>query len=392
MQPLRVGIVGTGARGTNCFGRFLVKEEFRSKVTLAALCDINPIRLQAARDILGGNIPGYTDYDAFLREPALDGVIVATPCHTHAELTIRALQAGKHVLCEKAMATTAPDCYRMVKAEQASGKVLMLGLCLRYTDVMRELIPVVRSGVIGEIISVSVVDTLDNPTHFARWHRLKQYSGGILLQKGTHTLDLVNWILNEKPMTVAGFGGRSLFVARPECRGWRCSACAESRSCPEYNPAAQNEMCQRLYFAAEKADGYFLDRCVYDPEIDIMDHATLALEYTHGKRAHYTLCLFGAYHDRKFTIIGAKGIIEVSRDKEEFTVFPRKRKDTIHYKLEGHGEGFTDELNDFIMAMATGRKPIADSEAGLWSVLAGLAGETAIAQRRLVAIKALQAE
>lgn len=391
MKEIGIGIVGTGARSI-AFGAWLSKNGERKGVRLVALHDINPVRLKAVQAHLGVTAPLYDNYGAFLKAPGMEGVIIATPCHTHAALTIQALNAGQHVLCEKAMAITAGDCAAMLEAERKSGKRLQLGLCLRYADFMRDLIPIIRRGDIGEVKLVSAVETLEGSSHFGRWHRLKKLSGGILMQKGTHTLDLINWIMGANPQAVSGFGGRDVFKARPECRGRRCKTCPEAGACPEFRDIGANQIANSLYGReAEAVDGYIWDECVFDPVVDIMDNACLSLSYEGGRRANYAIALYFERDgiEREFMIIGTAGKIIVSRRREEITILRRRSMDTIHYKLGGHGEGFNLEMEDFVNMVRTGQKPIADSQAGYWSALAGLAGEMAVAENRVVALASL---
>ena len=202
---------------------------------------------------------------------------------------------------------------------------------------------------------------------------------------------MLNWILDDEPATVCAFGGRDAFPAREECRDRRCLRCPEKTTCPEYRNIETDGWARRLYRDAEHVDGYIWDRCVYDPEVDILDNAEVLVEYKTGKRAAYTISLFFGVEgiERKFTILGTGGKIEVSRRREEITVYRRRSRDVAHYKLEGHGEGFHQQLDDFLLAIEKGRRPVADGYAGFWCTLAGLAAEKAIEERRIVEISEL---
>ena len=388
---LRTGIVGTGRRACAFADSLLHSAPIARHMTLAALCDVNPKRMAAFQSMYAPGVPVYTDYEAFLRDAGLDAVIITTPCNTHAELTVRALDAGKHVLCEKAMALTPADLKAMREAEARNGKGLQLGLCLRYTDFMTELIPVIRRGTIGEVVMVSVLDTLEGGDHFNRWHRNKAVSGGIMLQKGPHTLDIINWIMDATPKSVTALGGKDVFRSREECAGRRCSECPESLECPEFLDIRQDESRRRLYKESEDQDGYFWDRCVFDPAVDICDNVMTLVDYGNGKKAQYAISLFFCTNgiEREFVIIGTLGRIDVSRRREEIVIHRRRSKDVIRYNLEGHGEGFDKELSEFIEMIRSGRKPLADSEAGYWSALAGIAAEKSIEEKRTVTIAEL---
>ncbi len=386
---LNIGIVGTGSRGKTFSAGIGNLKCAKGRARIAALCDTNYKRLEAAKKVYEIDVPTYTDYEEFLKQD-LDAVIVTTPCDSHAELTIKALEAGKYVLCEKAMAIKPEDLNAMMEAEKKSGKGIQLGLCLRYADFMRDLIPVIKRGEIGEVIMTSLMVTLEGSDHFNRWHRLKELSGGILLQKGTHGLDLVNRIMGgAKPKTVCATGGRNVFKAREECAGRRCLTCPEKTSCREFLDIEKNPKDKALYKDCEDVDGYIWDRCVFDPENDIYDNTMVQIEYENGTRANYALSLFydsGEGIEHEFIIIGTEGRIDVSRRREEIVIHRRRTNDVIRYKLQGHGEGFDTEMGDFLNMIETGEKPLADSYAGYWCAMEGLAAEKSIEESRLINI------
>ena len=113
------------------------------------------------------------------------------------------------------------------------------------------------------------------------------------------------------------------------------------------------------------------------------------IEYENGTRASYALSLFydcGMGIEHEFIIIGTEGRIDVSRRREEIIIHRRRSNDVIRYKLQGHGEGFETEMGDFLNMIETGEKPLADSYAGYWCAMEGLAAEKSIEESRLINI------
>jgi len=196
------------------------------------------------------------------------------------------------------------------------------------------------------------------------------------------------------PKTVTATGGRDVYKARRDCVDRRCSACPESGACASRLDFGEGDPSNcRLYKDCEDQDGYIWDRCVFDPAVDICDNVMAQVEYDNGRRAQYAISLF--YQDtgieREFVILGTGGRINVSRRREEIVIRRRRSKDLIRYNLQGHGEGFETEMQDFLNMIETGKTPIADSQAGYWSALAGLAAEQSITERRIVNIAELAA-
>ena len=115
---------------------------------IAGLYDLNQERAQALAAQYGAK--AYESYEALLADPAIDAVSVCSANVSHAEIAVAALAAGKHVLCEKPMATTLEDCERMVAAAQKSGKYLMIDQNQRLAGAHRKARELIRAGAIGK--------------------------------------------------------------------------------------------------------------------------------------------------------------------------------------------------------------------------------------------------
>ncbi|WP_140421068.1 Gfo/Idh/MocA family protein, partial [Bacillus cereus] len=122
MNILKVGIIGCGSIAQH---RHLPEYEANPYVQIVAVCDSNKKRAKKIANNYGVNM--YTDYNELINCEELDAVSVCTPNHLHASISIAALQAGIHVLCEKPMATSKADAEMMIGAAEKSGKKLMIG-------------------------------------------------------------------------------------------------------------------------------------------------------------------------------------------------------------------------------------------------------------------------
>lgn len=202
-RKLRMGVVGVGMGKNHAKG-------FQShpSAELVALCDMDEKRLDAVAAEL--NVPQrYTDAKRMFREAGLDAVGVATPNKFHAPVTIAALEAGLHVLCEKPMAMNAKEAARMNAAARKARKNLMINFSYRFSDMSYALKQQVDAGVIGDIYYGRTV-----------WHRrrsgvivggrpsfvTKELSGGgPLIDLGVHRLDLALWLMGyPEPVAVSG--------------------------------------------------------------------------------------------------------------------------------------------------------------------------------------------
>src|SRR6059058_3519463 len=124
-MPVKYGVIGVGAIAQR---RHIPECCANPDSQLAALADPVPGRADSVCQNYGGRAKCYADYKEMLKDPNVDAVVVAGPNSLHAQQSIEALQAGKHVLCEKPMATTREDAQAMLAASKKAGKFLMIGL------------------------------------------------------------------------------------------------------------------------------------------------------------------------------------------------------------------------------------------------------------------------
>src|SRR4051812_2139812 len=127
-KQIRVGIAGLGRSGWDIHARLL--EPLAEQYQVVAVLDADANRRQEAIDRF--DCQAYTDYNELIRDPAVEVVVVSLPSFLHADSAIAALQAGKHVVCEKPMATSLSDADRMITAAQATGRQLTIFQQRRY--------------------------------------------------------------------------------------------------------------------------------------------------------------------------------------------------------------------------------------------------------------------
>lgn len=145
----RVGVIGCGGIAN---GKHLPALSRQDKVQVVAFCDIIKERAEAAAEQYGGaDAAVYTDYQELLKDASIDIVHVLTPNDAHAEISIAALEAGKHVMCEKPMAKTAADAKRMAEAAKRTGMKLTIGYDNRFRQDSLYLKKVCEAGELGHI-------------------------------------------------------------------------------------------------------------------------------------------------------------------------------------------------------------------------------------------------
>jgi predicted dehydrogenase len=205
VDKLKVGIIGCG--GIAEVKHFPAMAKQKHRIELVGFCDIEEARAEDAKARFGdAGATHYTDYRKLLDDKTIDVVYVLTPNVSHAEITVAALHAGKHVLCEKPMAPTTADAQAMLDAVKATGKKLTIGYQNRYRSDSQILHQACRAGDLGDIYfaKAHAVRRRGVPTWGVFPDKSKQ-GGGPLIDLATHALDLALWMMdNYEPAMVLG--------------------------------------------------------------------------------------------------------------------------------------------------------------------------------------------
>ena len=188
-DKVRIGVTGLGKMGLS---HFAIVNAHPLADTVA--CDGSAF-LQAA---LGRNIdvPLYRDYDAMLREAALDAVLIATPSSAHAPMVEAALEAGLHVFCEKPFCLDWRDSERLAGKARETNRVAQVGYHYRHVGAFAEMKRLVAAGAIGRVTHVlaeAYGPVVLRPKR-ATWRTDKAQGGGCLYDYAAHPLDLLNWM------------------------------------------------------------------------------------------------------------------------------------------------------------------------------------------------------
>jgi predicted dehydrogenase len=235
---IRTGLIGSGGRGREDWSNFLKQAE----VEPVAVCDVyEPFREQGI-SMTQGRAKPFKDFRAVLDQKDIDAVIVATPDHWHALITIAACNAGKDVYCEKPLSLAIVEGRRMVEAAKRNGRLVQTGSQQRSGAHYAQAVRIIQDGGIGEVhriragmqrniypglkptaLQSGLTPQLDwnmwlGPApersfdpfrciYNFRW--FWDYSGGQMTNWGAHHLDIARWILGEDaPTTISGAGGR----------------------------------------------------------------------------------------------------------------------------------------------------------------------------------------
>ncbi len=293
MKSFGVGIIGCGAR-TRWIAKLLMEADKRIRV--AAVCDPSAKSVELARETFGRDLTVCGSCRELLNSPGMDWVMIGSWNCCHREHAVAALRAGKHVFCEKPLATTWRDCLAIRKAWQASGRSFYIGFTLRsaphYTTIKR----LIDAGTIGKIVSMEFNETLDfNHGGFivSDWRRLTKNAGTHLLEKCCHDIDLANWLVGSRASRVASFGGLNFFTPENAAHVRRLGRDGKGRTAYSAFDGGQ-EVSRRNPFTCDK---------------DIIDNQVAILEYANGVRATFHTNLNAGIPERRMYLCGSEGAI-----------------------------------------------------------------------------------
>ncbi len=171
---------------------------------LAGFASRAPERAEAAALRWGGR--AYPSYEALLDDPGVDAVYIPLPNHMHAEWTVRALEAGKHVLCEKPLALSVADVDVVARACERTGRSVLEAFMYRHTPRWQRAVSLVRQGALGDPRLVKVVFAFAVPTDPANIRFVTEAGGGIIWDMGCYAANMARGLFGAEPTEVSCLG------------------------------------------------------------------------------------------------------------------------------------------------------------------------------------------
>jgi predicted dehydrogenase len=354
----RYGVIGTGMMGVE----HIENLNALPGADITAIADSDKTSRDHGKAAAGSATVVFDDHRDLLSSGRCDAVVVATPNHTHVDILADVLETDLHVLIEKPLCTTVEDCRRVMELDdrRPEGAVTWVGLEYRYMPAATELVGLVRDGAVGEPRMVAIREHrfpfLDKVGH---WNRFSANTGGTLVEKTCHYFDLMNLLLDERPVRVMASGA------------------------------------QDVNHLDERYDGR---------QADILDNAFVIVDYASGARALLDLCMFAeaTHHQEELSVVGTEGKVEAFMPQNEVRIGRRGehwiggveerqvRDESIAHQGLHHGSSYLEHVR-FLAAITEGGPVEVTLEDGLWSVAMGVAAHRSIEWNRPVMIEEVMA-
>ncbi len=344
-DAIQVGMIGVGNRG----GYVMKSVMAQPGGKVVALCDIKPDRLDKAATAAARDNPAtYKDWRKLIDDKNVQVVHISTPCDLHVEMAIAALQAGKHVYCEKPAGVTPESIARLVKVARASKMKFQIGQQLRSDTRMRKTIEQVHAGIAGTVVMIKAQrhsgDDLPHDSPSADWFFDAKRSGDVIVEMSVHNLDVCNWAANSRPERAAGFGGAMVWPNDP--------------------PGRTN------------MDGY-----------------TLSYEYANGVKMSYTQVFFHPSglpgNGQYFYVYGTEGAVDLYTS----TFYARKKGAKPQVLFPDEKQDLNSQhVASLFDAIRNGTPVTAGIDVGATGALTAILGRDAIYKKRMLSWKELGVE
>ncbi|MFF2093361.1 Gfo/Idh/MocA family protein [Paenibacillus sp. NPDC058174] len=323
---MKIGIIGYGTRMNYFLDRLL---ELERGVAVAAVADIDPEKAKAlllTKGIEGDAVRFYTDADEMLEREALDGVMIGTRCTLHAEMAAKVMKRNLPLFLEKPVGVTASDLAQLQQAELESSSQVVVSFPLRSTPLAQLAKEIIDSGRLGSIEHVQAVNNVPyGSVYYHSWYRDETEAHGLFLQKATHDLDCMNYLIGLRPITVAAMESKRVFTGDKPAQ-LRCGDCGEFHTCPESPYVLQK-------FSQEEVTG---DLCAFGVDTGNHDSGSVLVRYETGMHAVYSQNFYTRKSAalRGARLIGYKGTLEFDWYQDEVKVHMHHTPRVDRYKLE----------------------------------------------------------
>ncbi len=343
------GIIGPGHRGSIHINAI---KGFSKDGRILGVCDVMENHLAAAVKKVGDGVQSYTDYQKLLANPDINAVLIATPNCVHKEVVLAALEAGKHVMCEKPMAISIEECNAMkAAAEKRPEQVVLYSMQLRYSPRFQAMRKAIEDGKIGKPRHLLFAEfrgdwnqgdvwQYDDPKQGkVNWRFSHAASGGTLNEKVCHYFDILHWMVGATPQRISCDGGIS----------------------------------------------------VYKDGRDTWDHATTTLIFEDDVTATHSLCMFGPKRlelqvngDEGALVINDEGLTLKAKGKAEAIPLPDEIVHGERGAAKGDETAVVRMYADFSDCVKNKKKPWMDAEKAMASSKMAWLGELSSEQKREV--------
>ena len=383
-----IGIIGFGRRAKDIWEKSVMpyrEIEGNDKCRLVAIVDVRPEEELRAEleNCAAPDARIYRAPEEMYENERLDGVIIGTRCSLHTKMALINAKYGIPVLLEKPVATTDEDLALLESIVDKMNDKTVVSFPLRVAPIAVKAKEIIDTGVLGKISQVQGINNVPYARgYYHKWYRDESETGGLFLQKSTHDLDLIQFILNEpKPVMVSATETKNIFVGDMPA-GLKCADCKKRGECPESD-----------INVASYGDRYQIgEYCAFAVDTGNHDSASIIVQYADGMHAVYSQNFVArkAAGRRGLRIIGYNATLEFEFNSKCIDIFYHNENKTEHIDMteacrHSHGGGDLKMIDAYVK-MLGGEKSTTPLSYGILSAKLCLAARRSAERQVFVKI------
>lgn len=348
---LRLGVIGYGRRMRSVLGTI---DRFAAGTRVVGLVDPRGPELRQAFPDGLADATVYPDVDRLLDDGGLDGVLIGTRCSLHTPYAVKVLERGLPLFLEKPVATSWEQVVALETARRQSSSPVVVSFPLRVSSMCRLAREIVESGTLGSVEHVQAVNNVPAYAggYYHGWMRDEAETGGLWLQKATHDLDYLNYLIGQRPVGLTAMESKTVFRGEMPA-GLHCVDCPRQVECPE---SPYNQFYQQGTTPSVQPNDW---QCAFAVDTGNHDSASALIRYESGLHAVYTQNFYtrrGAAA-RGATLVGYRATLKFDWYGDELVVHHHHSNRIERHRFEttgdGHHGGDKELAHDFL-AVLTG--------------------------------------
>lgn len=348
----RLLAIGLGSRIRWMLGQI---DAFGTDATLVAAVDPNQVWISEKYPELVEGVTFYEDVDTALDQAEPDGVLIGTTCNFHTEYAIKVMQRNLPLFLEKPVSITEEQLQSLYQASTQTSAQAVVSFPLRLSMMCHMAKDIIDSGVIGTVENVQAINNVPfyGSNYYHGWMRNDALTGGLWLQKATHDLDYLTFLMGQVPQRVVAVESKNVFTGDMPA-DLHCTDCEFYHTCPEsqYNLFYMQGILDDL----KNPEAYWESRwkCSFAVDTGNHDSATAILQYASGAHMTYTQNFYTRRGAKKrgATLVGYKGTVTFDWYTDEVIVHHHQRPKVERHRIEatggGHHGGDMELAHDFL--------------------------------------------
>ena len=380
----KIGVIGFGGRLGDLIQNVLLELGMDVKIAAVADTDLTAVRGRLRHPgLTADGVRFYTDAREMLDNEELDGCMIGTRCNTHTPYAVEVLRRNIPLFLEKPVSVTMEQLRALDAAGKATAAQTVVSFPLRASLPVRKAKAIIDSGEIGEVQHVQAWNNVPyGAGYYHTWCRDESVTGGLFLQKATHDLDYIQYILGHRPVELCAMESKQIYKGDKPA-GLRCPDCPEERTCPE----------SEWFMTTYKADHPHGDLCCFSTATGNHDSASVLVRYDTGMHVCYSQNFFARKNAqlRGARFLGYKGTLEFDWYTGELLVHKHDEPVDVCYKLDltasSHFGGDKQLMLNFCGVMAGTENSESPLEDGIASALLCLKAVESAREHRFAEVR-----